>query len=96
MGSQIFKSIPIIHHIDNVNVTHARITLKTPALMYTDGDGDVHGQSVHFTIEVSSDGGAYIQYGAGLNISGLIRSAYQRSYLLDLHGIPPWDIKDPA
>ena len=33
VGSQIIQAVPVIHTITNADVTHARVTLKTPALV---------------------------------------------------------------
>lgn len=84
VGVTVSASTPYILTINNPNIDAVRIILAVPTLISQDtSNGNVHGSSVDYNFEVSTNGGAFVQFGSW-SISGKSRSKYQRAHMLYL------------
>lgn len=85
-GSQIFS-------VTDEDVTHVRVTIGIPQLTYQDPrTGNLTGTATSFNIYLQSNGGGYVKRVSRV-ISGKTLSRYQESWLVQLTGDGPWDIK---
>lgn len=85
MNVQVKKAMPAVFTVSNPNAGAVRVAMAIPALMLQDtDDGDIHGTSVQFRLELSLNSGAYYDASGTLTISGKTRSRYQRAYRLEL------------
>lgn len=82
---------PQLFSLTNRNVDRVRIVVATDALISQNTtNGDIHGTSVQFKFQISTNGGPYIDLvqpdalTSELTISGKTRSKYQRSYDYEL------------
>ncbi len=83
----------ITRTITDTDVERCRVIINHPALQASNRDnGDITGTSVEYKIEVSANGGAYIQKARPI-VSGKSNSQFQRAYEFDLHGGGPWTIR---
>jgi predicted phage tail protein len=66
VGVEVTESTPVTRALTNLNATSARVTVRIPSLATQDtSNGDLHGGSVEFKIEVQPDGGSYQQVAQG-------------------------------
>lgn len=85
IGVKVVKSIPNVYTITNANVDAVRAVVSIPALTTTDGaTGDIHGAEVNFQFALSTNGGAYVDYGIAQRVKGKTKSKYQAQYLIEL------------
>ncbi|MGZ8497424.1 MAG: host specificity protein J, partial [Candidatus Binatia bacterium] len=86
MGSlKVLKDSPRTFSISNTNVDRVRVVINVPSLMKQDKEtGDIHGNSVSYTFQISTDGGAFTQLGDSITIKGKSKSKYQRATVLTL------------
>lgn len=94
VGTEIKFGTPWVRAINNTQLSAVRIRFKFPnGLYYTRDSGGKNGISVQFAIDVSTDGGSYVQYGTDF-ADGIADTGYERSYRVDL---PPatsgWSIR---
>ena len=83
----------ITRTITDTDVERCRVIINHPALQASNQEnGDITGTSVEYRIEVSANGGAYIQV-ARPTVSGKSNSQFQRAYEFDLHGSGPWTVR---
>lgn len=93
VGVQVTQSTPVVRTISSSAYDAARVTISIPQLSRVNtNNGDTTGTDVRITIEVQPNGGSYVQQINDL-IRGKSTSKYQKSYLLDLTGSPPWNIR---
>jgi predicted phage tail protein len=90
---QIWHDVPLIRTITDSTYEAVRVTVSVAALTSQNiTNGDISGTSVEVAIDISSGGGAYVNVIDDV-ISGKTRSKYERSYLCDLPGTGPWNIR---
>lgn len=81
VNTKVTRAIPINATISNPNADAVRLIVSVSGLTSQDTTtGDVHGTSVYFRFDISTNGGAFIPFSGDLCISGKTRSKYQRSY----------------
>ena len=93
---RLFYGIPQVFTITNVNTDRVSIVVSVSSLTYQNTTtGDVSGTTISYHFEVSKDGGAYIQLGSAITISGKTSSKYQRSvsFSLPKPAVTGWSIK---
>ncbi|MDP9528480.1 host specificity protein J [Pseudomonas protegens] len=83
-----------VRAVQNLQLSAVRVRLSTPRLAQTNtSNGDTNGYTVQYKIEVSTDGGPYVQVLASA-FSGKTSTKYERSHRVDL---PPassnWQIR---
>lgn len=87
---QLKKDRPHSVTIANPLANQVMVVMAVPSLMSQDKTtGDINGSSVSYRIEMSINGGAFINVGSH-TISGKTRSRYQRSHMIDL---PPGGLR---
>lgn len=88
------KTNPWVRSITNLDLNALRVRLKWGALRTTDAStGDVTGVTIQYAIDVSTDGGAYIEM-LNTQISDKTSSNYERSHRIDLpQATSGWNIR---
>lgn len=88
------KTNPWIRSITNLDINAARVRLKWGALRTTDANtGDVTGVTIKYAIDVSTDGGAYVEM-ISAQISDKTSTNYERSHRIELpQATSGWNIK---
>ncbi|KAF0865938.1 host specificity protein J [Pseudomonas sp. LD120] len=94
VGVELKYGQPWVRAVQNLQLSAVRVRLSTPRLAQTNtSNGDTNGYTVQYRIEVSTDGGAYVQVLASA-FSGKTSTKYERSHRVDL---PPassnWQIR---
>lgn len=90
---QVTNAVPVVRTITSSVYSQARVTLSVPQLSSVDlSNGDTNGSSVEIAIDVQSSGGSYTQV-IDDTITGKTTTKYQRSYLIQLTGSAPWNIR---
>lgn len=89
---QVKTTADIVRTIINPDVDQARVTVSVPALQVSYDNGNIGGSAVSFSIALQSNGGGFQSLGDFV-ISGKTNTRYQRAYVFDLTGSPPWDIR---
>lgn len=85
---------PWVRQITKTSLSAVRITLALPALLQQLSNGNTVGYSVSYAIDVSTDGGSYVEYGS-YTISGKTNTTYERTHRVDLPQNPNagWSIR---
>ncbi|MBF7686589.1 host specificity protein J, partial [Acinetobacter sp. B10A] len=88
------KTNPWIRSITNLDINATRVRLKWGALRTTNSsNGDVTGVTIQYAIDVSTDGGAYVEM-LNTQISDKTSSNYERSHRIDLpQATSGWNIR---
>ena len=93
VGVQVEHATPIVRTITNGNIDTVRVTIMVPQLSRQDmDDGDLHGSSFEWAIDVQSNGGGFVQKYSRV-VDGKTMSAYTKSVLVPLKGGAPYDIR---
>lgn len=75
---------PWVRSVSNTQIDAVRIRLRWAALRSTNSsNGDVSGVTIDYAIDVSTDGGAYVQY-AQYRVSDKTSANYERAHRVDL------------
>ena len=83
-GVEIKYGTPWVRAINNTQLSAVRIRFRCPnGLFYTRDSGGKNGIRVEFAIDLSTDGGAYVEYGTD-SADGIANTGYERSYRVDL------------
>lgn len=81
VNTKVTNAIPINATISNPNADAVRLIVSVNGLTSQDTTtGDVHGASVDFKFDISTNGGTFQPLSGDLRIAGKTRSKYQRSY----------------
>ena len=82
---EVTEVTPQTFSITNLNADRIRVVMNIPTLITQDKTtGDIHGNTVTYHFEISTDGGGYVKLGKSVTISGKVKSKYQRSSVLTL------------
>lgn len=93
VSTEILSGVPVVRSISNSNIDSVRIRVSIPQLTYQNpSTGDLTGNSVNFAIDLQSNGGGFVQQ-VNDTVSGKSTSKYERTYLIQLNGDSPWDIR---
>lgn len=92
VNTQLTHGNPITKRLSSNDLDRVRITVSTPALMYTQTDGDIIGNEVDFIVRLNSNGGGWKTITTNM-IDGKTNTNYQRELIFALTGSPPWDIQ---
>lgn len=98
VGVQVKHSNPVIREINNSDLDAVRVTIRLPVMTRLDDDGNLHGNTVKFRIEVRYFEGPWINYNGDIKITGKCTSAYDLQKLIPLPQNPsgtsyPWQIR---
>ena len=80
---QLKQASPWVRQLTKTSLSAARITLSVNSLFQQLQNGDTVGYSIQYAIDVSTDGGAYVEYGRYV-ISGKTNTTYERTHRVDL------------
>lgn len=90
---QVTYASPVVRTITSSVYSQARVTVSIPQMTDVNtANGDTNGSSVDISIDLQSNGGSYNTVLTD-TISGKTTTKYQRSYLVQLTGSPPWNIR---
>jgi predicted phage tail protein len=76
----------------NSDANAYRVRVSVPSLLEQDDKGNIKESLVRFKIELSSQGGAFVQQ-LDKTIQGKTSGAYEESYRLPLFGSSPWEVR---
>ncbi len=74
---------PYIRAITNRQLSAVRVRFRWPVLQQQQSNGDLVGSSVEYAVDVSTDGGAYVEM-LRESVVGKTSNAYERSRRIDL------------
>lgn len=77
------ESIPYTRLITDSSLDAMRVTLQWPALMQTQDNGDVVGYVIQYAIDVSTDGGQYVEV-LNTKVDGKTNTSYERTHRINL------------
>ncbi|EHF5047922.1 host specificity protein J [Enterobacter hormaechei] len=84
VGTELKYGTPWVKSINNTQLSAVRLRLKFPNGVYKLRDsGGKDGYRIAFAIDISTDGGSYVEYGTDA-ADGIADSGYERSYRIDL------------
>ena len=84
---------PYIRAISDTRLSAVRIRLQWPQLTQQKSNGDLVGSSMSYAIDISTDGGSYVEAATG-SVSGKTTSGYERSIRVDLpEATSGWQIR---
>lgn len=85
---------PWVKAINNAQLSAIRIRLKFPnGLFWMNDDGAKRGHKVEYAIDISTDGGAYAEYGRS-GADGIANTGYEQSYRINLpKAVNGWQIR---
>ena len=94
VGVELQQATPWVRAVTNTALTAIKLRLSTPALSKTNNtNGDISGYRVDYAIDISTDGGPYVEKMWNA-FSGKTTSTFERTHRLDL---PPatsgWNIR---
>ncbi|HFP8179638.1 host specificity protein J [Enterobacter hormaechei] len=84
VGTELKYGTPWVKSINNTQLSAVRLRLKFPNGVYKLRDsGGKDGYRIAFAIDISTDGGSYVEYGTD-EADGIANAGYERSYRIDL------------
>lgn len=84
IGTELKYGTPWVKSINNTQLSAVRLRLKFPNGVYSLRDsGGKNGYRIAFAIDISTDGGSYVEYGTD-EADGIAAAGYERSYRIDL------------
>jgi len=84
VGVELRSDQPYVRAINNLQLSAVRVRLSVPRLAQTNtSNGDTNGYSVQYKMELSTDGGPYVQVLAAA-FSGKTSTKYERTHRVDL------------
>lgn len=83
---------PVVRTLTNESANKVRVRIVVPYLSFTHEDtGNVDESAIEFSIGISTQGGAYVEYPTG--IYGKTTTPYEKNYIFDLSTTGPWNIR---
>lgn len=90
---QVTYGSPVVRTITSDVYSQARVTVSIPQMTDVNtSNGDTNGSSVDISIDLQPNGGSYTTVVTD-TIAGKTTTKYERSYLIQLTGPPPWNIR---
>lgn len=84
VGTELKYGTPWVKSINNTQLSAVRLRFKFPNGVYALRDsGGKNGYRIEFAIDISTDGGSYVEYGKD-EVDGIADTGYERSYRIDL------------
>ena len=78
VGVEMAPYDPVVRAVSTLGINAVRVTLRFPAMLMTESDGDVNGTQVTYSVEYSIDGGGW-QVAIWETLYGKTTSPYERS-----------------
>ena len=89
---KVTQSTPVIRTITDSTKTAAKVTISFPSLYKVNSSGGVTGTTVQIKVDIQANGGGYNTI-IDDTIIGKSTAKYEKTYLIQLTGSAPWDIK---
>lgn len=83
VGQELSLLTPWNRLVTNTNLDAIRFTISTNAFYQQASNGDTNGVAVEFVMEISTDGGSYVEY-ERYKIEGKTNAGYEKTYRVDL------------
>lgn len=83
VGVELEFGTPWVRNITKTELDAVRVTFQWPALLEQKQNGDTIGVSMDYSIEISTDGGAFVEY-QRYNINGKTNTSYERTHRVTL------------
>lgn len=83
LSHELRTNSPYIRAISDTRLSAVRIRLQWPQLTQQKSNGDLVGSSMSYAIDISTDGGSYVEAATG-SVNGKTTSGYERSIRVDL------------
>ncbi|WP_312664659.1 host specificity protein J [Pantoea sp. CTOTU49201] len=83
VGSDIPSSTAWVRTFTNTQLSAVRLRLKWAALFKQEDNGDLHGYSLNYAIDLQTDGGAWTTV-IDTSVTGKTTTGYERSHRIDL------------
>lgn len=83
IGVEVTAATPFVRALSNTQIDAVTVRVGISALYYQEDDGDIVGSSVHYRIDVATDGGAY-QTVVDKTVSEKLSSLYEISHRINL------------
>ncbi|MEG6240413.1 phage tail protein [Enterobacter hormaechei] len=83
VGTEVTSATAWTRTFTNTQLSAVRLRLKWPSLFKQEDDGDLVGYSVHYAIDLQTDGGTW-QTVLNTSVTGKTTSGYERSHRIDL------------
>lgn len=84
IGFTLTNSVAYTRLITNSQLDAIRITLEWPAILQQKDNGDIVGYNIEYAIDISTNGGAYVEQGKWDTNSGKTTVEYNRTHRLNL------------
>lgn len=84
VGIELKSDTPWVRQITQTQLDAVRLTFNWPALLEQKQNGDTIGYSIDYMIQVSTDGGPFIEY-QRYNVNGKTNAGYNRTHRVDLN-----------
>lgn len=93
LSYNLTQSQPYIRAINNTQLSAIRVRFRWPALQRQRDNGDLTGSSVNYAIDISTDGGPYVEM-LNESVTGKTTTGYERSRRVDLpNAITGWQLR---
>lgn len=90
---EVIASTPVVRTISALETDAVRVTVSFPQMTDVNvTNGDTRGTSVELKIEVQPNAGVYTEVVSDI-VSGKATTKYQKSYLIQLNGTGPWNVR---
>lgn len=94
IGFPLTQITPWTRQITKTDLSAIRVTLATSALMQQLENGDTVGYKIDYAIDLSTDGGPYVEYGQ-YSMEGKTNTTYERTHRVNLPPAPTagWQVR---
>lgn len=83
VGVELKFGFPYVRNVTKSQLDAVRVTFQWPALLKQESNGDTVGASMDYMIEISTNGGPFVEY-QRYNINGKTNTSYERTHRVDL------------
>jgi len=88
----VTTSAPVTRQVTNTDVDAVIITLTWPQIQIFEDDGDIHGDTIDYKIQVQYNGGGYNDI-ISTNVSGRTADAFSKDHRINITGSFPVDFR---
>jgi predicted phage tail protein len=94
VNTELKVETPWVKALNNTQLSAVRLRFKFPnGLYYMNDDGGKNGHKVEYALDISTDGGAYEEYGHD-GAEGIANTGYEKSYRINLPAaVSGWQIR---
>ena len=92
VNTTVTTSSPVTRQITNTDVDAVVITLTWPQIQIFEDDGDIHGDTIEYKIQVQYIGGGFSDI-ISTSVSGRTADAYSKDHRININGSFPVDFR---